>query len=164
METKHPNEFGPLKAAAEERKDLEKASKGHNILTYFANSRTNPDSAATSQASTSSSSGASASNEGQGGWIQATLEEALEGTWDINDHRAKSMTYKILEMIAMDNQPFSMVTDIGFARLVNYVKPKYQIPSRSYFAESVLPKVYENVKDIIKKAVSSAVAIFFHFR
>ena len=93
--------------------------------------------------------------------VQATLEQALEGTWDINDPRAKSMTYKILEMIAIDNQPFSMVRDIGFTRLVNYVKPKYNIPSRSYFAESVLPNMYEHVKNIIKEAVNSAVAISF---
>ena len=156
MENKHPNEFGPHKAAAEEKKDLEKASKGH-ILTYFEHSRSNPaDSAATGQSTSTAS--ATASNEGM---IQATLQQALEGTWDINDPRAKAMSYKILEMIAIDNRPFSMVRDMGFSRLVHYVKPRYNIPSWSYFAGTVLPKMYDHVLNVIKEAVNSAVAISF---
>ena len=126
METWHPDLYGPLKAAADEKKAIEKASKGHNIQTFFEYSRSNPAGEAPSQsqgACGGSVGVASASNEVEG-MIQATLEETLEVTWDINDKRAKIMTYKILEMMAMDNRPFSMVTDIGFARLINYVKPK----------------------------------------
>ena len=35
METWHPDVYGPLKAAADEKKAIEKASKGHNIQTFF---------------------------------------------------------------------------------------------------------------------------------
>ena len=154
MENKHPNEFGPHKAAAEEKKDMEKASKGHN-LTYFAHSRSNPaDNAATGQ----STSTARATDITEG-MIQATLQQALEGIWPINDPRAKAMTFKILEMIAIDNRPFSMVRDMGFSRLVHYVKPRYNIPSRSYFVGTVLPKMYDHVVNVIQEAVNCAVAI-----
>ena len=62
---------------------------------------------------------ASCSNEV--GMIQATLESSFEEHWKINDPRARAITYKILEMIIMDNQPFSMVRDIGFTRLMYHL-------------------------------------------
>ena len=64
---------------------------------------------------------ASASCSNEGGMIQATIESSFEEHWKITDPRAKALTYKILEMIVMDNQPFSMVSDIGSARLMGHL-------------------------------------------
>ena len=38
--------------------------------------------------------------------------------WDINDARAQQIRKFVMEMIALDNQPFSLVEDIGFVRLL----------------------------------------------
>lgn len=48
--------------------------------------------------------------------IQLSLQETFERRklWDINDARAKEVHKKILLMMAMDNQPFSMAEDDGF--------------------------------------------------
>ena len=34
--------------------------------------------------------------------------------WDINDARAQRVHKFMMEMIALDNQPFSLVEDLGF--------------------------------------------------
>ena len=51
---------------------------------------------------------------------QATLKEAIEKKkiWDINDHQSKDMHYLIGEMIVIDLQPYSLICDIGFQRLL----------------------------------------------
>jgi len=48
--------------------------------------------------------------------IQLSLQETFERRklWDINDAGAKEVHKKILLMMAMDNQPFSMAEDDGF--------------------------------------------------
>ena len=56
---------------------------------------------------------------------------------------------KIGEMIAIDNQPISIVEGIGFTRLLNHISPKYEIPSRKYFQERVIAKIYEKLSNSI---------------
>ena len=51
-----------------------------------------------------------------------------------------------MEMIAIDNQPFSLVKDFGFARLLHVLEPRYHLPSRKYFVEKLLPLVHDEVK------------------
>ena len=84
---------------------------------------------------------------------QVTLAEAkeLRLPWDINDHRAKFIHFKIAEMIALDCQPYSVVDDSGFKALVHALEPKYQIPSRRYFCEVVIPSIVRMMRERIKK-------------
>lgn len=50
---------------------------------------------------------------------QITLEDsfAVKNKYHISDLRARKIHFAIGEMIALDNQPFSVVTDAGFNRL-----------------------------------------------
>ena len=60
--------------------------------------------------------------------------------------RAKELTYCLAEMIAIDLQPFSIVEDVGFCRLMAIVEdvgfcrlmaelePRYSLPSRRYLS------------------------------
>jgi len=48
-------------------------------------------------------------------------------------------------MMALDYQPLSVVTDVGFIRLLQVVKPMYKMPSRKYFTDNVLPKIKESI-------------------
>ena len=52
-----------------------------------------------------------------------------------------------------------MVNDIGFARLMHYLRPKYNIPCRSYFTETIMPKVHHHVKTVVKDVLKEAAAI-----
>ncbi|KAI2643098.1 Zinc finger BED domain-containing protein 4 [Labeo rohita] len=47
--------------------------------------------------------------------------------------KAKGITPKIMELIALDDQPFSVVEDVGFCRLIEHIEPCYAMPSRRHF-------------------------------
>ena len=74
--------------------------------------------------------------------------------WGINDERAQRVHRRIGEMIALDCHPFSIVEDEGFTRLVKELEPRYTLPSRRYFTENVVTKIYENLREEVSQAVS----------
>ena len=51
-----------------------------------------------------------------------------------------------MEFIATDIQPLSVVENIGFKRLINKIQPRYKIPSRIYFSNTLMPKMMEQMK------------------
>lgn len=65
--------------------------------------------------------------------------------WDINDPHAMRIHKLIGEMIATDNQPFSVVHDTGFSRLIKALEPRYVLPSRKYFSETIVPDIKDKV-------------------
>ena len=73
--------------------------------------------------------------------------------WGINDVRAQRIHRRIGEMIALDTHPFSIVEDQGFTRLIKELEPRYTLPSRRYFTENVVTKIYESLKEEVSKAV-----------
>ena len=81
--------------------------------------------------------------------------------WDINDSRSVRIHQKIGEFIAVDCQPLSVVRDVGFVRLLKSLESRYSIPSRKYFTNTVLPKIYEGVKAEVVKEVDKAVWLSF---
>uniref|UniRef100_A0A1X7SH47 BED-type domain-containing protein n=1 Tax=Amphimedon queenslandica TaxID=400682 RepID=A0A1X7SH47_AMPQE len=56
---------------------------------------------------------------------QLSLKESKERSqaWDINDARAQRVHRRIVDMIALDCQPFSVVEDLGFIRLLSELQP-----------------------------------------
>ena len=50
----------------------------------------------------------------------------------------------MMEFIALDDQPFSVVDDVGFRRLIKHIEPRYAMPSRRHFSESELYNVVAN--------------------
>nr|XP_017093875.2 E3 SUMO-protein ligase ZBED1-like [Drosophila bipectinata] len=52
----------------------------------------------------------------------------------------------VMLMIARDVQPFSMVEDDGFRNLMQHMDPKYKMPSRTFFREVMLPKIYKDLR------------------
>ncbi|XP_065891625.1 zinc finger BED domain-containing protein 4-like [Dysidea avara] len=71
--------------------------------------------------------------------------QACVKLWDINDPKVERIHVKIAEMTALDYQPLSVVSDVGFTRLLHTIKPRYKMPSRKYFTNNVLPKIKENI-------------------
>lgn len=76
--------------------------------------------------------------------------------WNINDAGATKIHTKIMNMIAMDNQPFSVVNDQGFIELLAHLEPRYLIPSSKYFNEVMLPDVYNRLKCSIAESLNEA--------
>ena len=56
----------------------------------------------------------------------------------------------------IDLQPFSIVKDIGFCRLMANLEPRYSLPSRRYLSEVVIPEIHSKVKHRITELIQSA--------
>ena len=85
-----------------------------------------------------------------------SLQQSLEASraWDINSAPAQKITKLICEMIVLDNQPFVMVEDIGFVRLMNHVAPRYHIPDRRHFSGSVIPDLVTKAQRLLCQSYS----------
>ena len=63
--------------------------------------------------------------------IKKTKQHTLEGTFDRvrkfsqNDERAKMINNLIAEMICIDLQPFTIVENKGFLKLLTHLEPRY---------------------------------------
>ena len=90
---------------------------------------------------------------------QVSLESVLEKQRQFSlDHPKSHEIHKLIaEFIAVDNQPFSVVDDIGFTRLVNHLEHWYKLSSRRYLSETLIPNMYDKVKvvvaDLLQKQV-----------
>ena len=99
----------------------------------------------------------------ESGELQLTLEKtlSLKKIWDINSSQATAIHTTIGEMIAVDNQPFTVVEDVGFGRLMKIVKPNYKIPCRKYFSNKVIPSIHEAIMNKVRHTVESSPFISF---
>ena len=70
------------------------------------------------------------------------------------DHpKVREINRLVAELIAVDNQPFSVVDDIGFNRLIHHLEPRYKLPSRWYFSETLIPSIYDKLKLLVAELV-----------
>lgn len=92
---------------------------------------------------------------------QLTLSESFERKllWNVNDAKAQKYHYLISEMIALDNEPFSIVEKVGFKRLLEQALPRYELPSRTYISQKIVPDIYNRIHDKIKTNISKAIAV-----
>ncbi|CAK1592037.1 unnamed protein product [Parnassius mnemosyne] len=92
---------------------------------------------------------------------QLTLTDTFERKllWDVNDAKARKYHYLIAEMIALDNEPLSIVEKTGFTRLLEQALPRYKLPSRTYITQNIIPDIYDRIYEKIKNNMSSAFAI-----
>ncbi|XP_065658190.1 zinc finger BED domain-containing protein 4-like [Hydra vulgaris] len=52
--------------------------------------------------------------------------------------------------VLVQKQPVSIVENPGFKRLLQFLKPRYTIPSRKYFSAIVIPSIYQKVSSKIQ--------------
>lgn len=81
--------------------------------------------------------------------------------WDINDSKSVKIHYKIGEMICLDNQPYSIVHNEGFKRLMGHAFPLYTMPSRTYFTNNIIPDIYSRLRNKITQSIQKADYISF---
>lgn len=75
--------------------------------------------------------------------------------WQNTDPRSKTIDTLITEMIATDNLLFTVVSDIGFQRLLTAKEPKYTIKSEKYYSTDMLDSLYKKVEKRIKTLIAS---------
>ncbi|CAL4106216.1 unnamed protein product, partial [Meganyctiphanes norvegica] len=59
-------------------------------------------------------------------------------------------------MIALDNQPFSILEDDGFKSLMHALKPNYDMPSRRFMTYTIIDSIYEAAKKSLKETINIA--------
>lgn len=79
----------------------------------------------------------------------------------IDDPVAVRIHRKIAQMIAQDLQPLSLVENKGFRALIAEIQPRYQIPSRRYFKDRVLPDLSEAIRKNVVHCLAKADYISF---
>lgn len=72
--------------------------------------------------------------------------------------KAKGITQKIMECIALDDQPFSVVEDVGFRRLIEHIEPRYVMPSRRHFSEVCLPELFNVVATHVHEHIAADIS------
>ncbi|XP_065642272.1 zinc finger BED domain-containing protein 4-like [Hydra vulgaris] len=89
---------------------------------------------------------------------QVSLREILQRKelWRLDNPKAQAITKLIGEMICLDLQPYCIVEDKGFTRLLKNLAPNYTIPSRKYFSTKVIPLMYETIKAKVKYELDQA--------
>lgn len=59
----------------------------------------------------------------------------------------------VLGMIATDNQPFTVVSDVAFKHLMAAAEPRYALKSEKYCKAEKLPEVHQKIVDKIKALI-----------
>lgn len=75
--------------------------------------------------------------------------------------QAVKITEALTHFITLDDQPLSVVENVGFRRLLSTLEPRYEIPSRSYITDVMVPKLFEDVKKNVRNLVKAASALSF---
>ncbi|XP_073672246.1 zinc finger BED domain-containing protein 4-like [Paramisgurnus dabryanus] len=91
--------------------------------------------------------------------VGSPIEQALEKTKKFHkDHpKQKALTMAITKMITVDDQPFLLVEDEGFREVLDLAEPRYDKPSRRYFADVALPALHDGVATHVHKLLDSDV-------
>lgn len=72
--------------------------------------------------------------------------------------KAKGITQKIMEFIALDDQPFSVIEDMGFRRLNEHIEPRYALPSIQQFSDMCLSKLYNVITTHVHELIAADIS------
>ena len=86
---------------------------------------------------------------------QMSLQQSIEAG------QAQHITKLIGEMIVLDNQPFLITEDLGFMRLMKHVAPRYHLPSRHHFSDTVIPNLVKRAEAAVTKMLEKAKHLSF---
>ncbi|KAJ8895900.1 hypothetical protein PR048_001240 [Dryococelus australis] len=78
--------------------------------------------------------------------------------WEQSHISAKKFTDEIANFIVKGLHPYSIVDEQGFRDMTEEAQPRYAIPNlpnRTTFSRSVVPKLYENCKSRLKEMVDN---------
>lgn len=80
---------------------------------------------------------------------------------DPSDKRAQKITKTIAMFICKGLHAYSIVEEPAFKDLLFLLEPRYTVPCRTTFSRSVVPKLYEKLKERILNIIKSAKATLY---
>lgn len=104
-----------------------------------------------------------AKTQTSGSLKQPTLSEtfAKRDKLPRDGKKALAITEKIGQFIVLDDQPLSVVSNVGFKRLIEHLEPRYIMPSRHYIVDKTIPQMHKEVQKCIAAHVEKANAVSF---
>ncbi|KAI2654835.1 hypothetical protein H4Q32_017095 [Labeo rohita] len=101
--------------------------------------------------------------QSSGNFKQPTLPETLAkpDKFPRDSKKALTLTEKICQFIVLADQPLSVVSNIGFKRLIEHLEPRYVMPSRHYIVDKTIPQMHKEVKECIAMHLDKASAFSF---
>ncbi len=98
----------------------------------------------------------SSSSSSSGSSTQPTVVQMFDAQrkWPNSDTRSKKVDLAIVEMIATDNKPFTVVSGVGFKRLVALLEPRYSLKTEKYYRTDLFEDVHTKVENKIKELVT----------
>ena len=106
-----------------------------------------------------SSTTASSPSQSKAGSSQLKLTGFMAKSLGINSVRAQNISKHIGVFIAHDLRPFGIVESPAFIKLLQVLEPRYKVPSRTYFSQTVVPSLYMEVKKDVMAGISKAVSV-----
>lgn len=73
----------------------------------------------------------------------------------VNIHTKAKLDKSLMGLFTIDMQPFSVVEDRGFQKFVRILNPAYQLPSRKYISNTLLPALYEEKYNLVQEVVKN---------
>uniref|UniRef100_A0AAQ6A8D6 BED-type domain-containing protein n=1 Tax=Amphiprion ocellaris TaxID=80972 RepID=A0AAQ6A8D6_AMPOC len=80
---------------------------------------------------------------------QSSIADAFQKKYTFTSDKHKKITRAVGTFVAKALQPYSVVENDGFSYLMKTVDPRYAIPSRIYFTKTVIPDIYNKVRQNI---------------
>nr|XP_023657625.1 zinc finger BED domain-containing protein 4-like [Paramormyrops kingsleyae] len=94
---------------------------------------------------------------------QQTLVDVFQkrNKFTADNPKAKAITEKLLNFIILDDQPLSVVENVGFSSLLEHLEPRYNLPSRKYISETAIPELYNRVSSRLAAQLENVKAMSF---
>lgn len=93
---------------------------------------------------------------------QYTISNMFLHKYSAKSPKAVNITNKIARFIVKDLRPYRIVDSPEFRDVVKTLNPQYNMPSRKQFSETVVPKLYNEVKADVKAKLGTASQVFFY--
>lgn len=87
---------------------------------------------------------------------QLRLQVAFKTKLSRQSTHAEIITRAIGLFIAQDLWPYSIVENEGFRNMIHVLEPRYEIPSRPYFSNVVVPKIYQDIRAKVESDLKMA--------
>lgn len=97
----------------------------------------------------------------QSALTQPTLAEVTNRKWSRDDQAWKKNAKRLVEMVAIDMEPLSLVERDGFKRFVEGLQPRFDIPGRKWLTDIGMPNLYTDVKAAIQRDLGAAEWVSF---
>lgn len=94
---------------------------------------------------------------------QPTIDEFIKMKQKMSRDCSRSIqiTDSLMKFVAIDDQPLSVVNNVGFRQLIQILEPRYDIPSQKYLTDVTLPKLYDITRSKILTTMQNEKYISF---